>query len=108
MKVHYLRIVVLRLVVTVCIGTPVIAGTISQDGFLEQLKRTHPLFEKEQLTSEIQRQKRDSYLGNQDWNVQSSLFYTHDEPSFVVAGPEKTDAISFTGGLERAIWSTGG
>ena len=96
------------LVALLMMATTISAGTISQESFLEQLKQTHPLFEKEKLTAQIEQQKRESYLGNKDWNVRSSLFYLHDEPSFAVAGPEKTDAISITGGLEKAFWSTGG
>jgi len=84
------------------------AAPITRDQFLDQLKQSHPLFEKEKLTTQIEKQVRESYLGNQDWNIRSSLFYSHDEPSFAIAGPEKTNAVSVTGGLEKAFWSTGG
>ncbi len=99
---------ILQLLIAGSIGTVTNAGTISQNDFIDRLIQTHPLFAKEKLTAQIEQQRRDSYLGNQDWNVQSSLFYSHDEPSFAIAGPEKTDAVSFSGGLERAFWSTGG
>lgn len=95
-------------VIIIHIGAIANGGTISQDSFLEQLKQTHPLFEKEKLTAQIEKKRKESYLGEQDWNIKSSLFFSHDEPSFAVAGPEKTDAVSITGGLEKAFWSTGG
>lgn len=98
----------LHLTVIVWAAAATGAETISQDAFLGRLRQTHPIFEREKLSAQIEQQTRDAYLGGQDWHVQSSLFYLHDEPSFVVAGPEKTDAISISGGLERALWSTGG
>jgi outer membrane protein TolC len=90
------------------LGSIVKSETISQDVFLNRLIETHPIFEKEKITSQIEQKRRDSYLGSQDWNIQSSLFYSHDEPSFAVAGPEKTNAILINGGLKKAFWSTGG
>jgi outer membrane protein TolC len=84
------------------------ANTITQKEFLDRLKHTHPLFKKEKLTVQIEQQKRNGYLGRQDWNIQSAFFLLHDEPSYAIAGPEKTDAVSVSSGLEKAIWSTGG
>ena len=84
------------------------AETITQEGFLAHLRQTHPLFEKEKLTAQIEQQERASYLGNQDWNVQSSFFFSHEEPSIAFAGPERTNAFSVSGGVERLFWKTGG
>jgi len=96
------------LIVLLLLTSTINADMITKDDFLEQLKTSHPLFEKEKLTAQIARQEQAAYLGNRDWNVSSSLFYSQDEPSFAVAGPEKTDAISISGGLKKAFWSTGG
>jgi hypothetical protein len=87
---------------------PLLAETVTRDEFLNQLKQTHPLFEKEQLATEIEREEQKSYLGKRNWNFSSSLFYSHEEPSFAVMGPEKTNAINIDGGLEKMFWSTGG
>ena len=105
---HYLRFSLLPFVLIAGIGTIAHADTVSQASFLEQLKESHPIFEKEKLTAQIEEQDRASYLGNQDWNVRSSLFYSHDEPSFSISGPESTDALLFSGGLHRLFWKTGG
>lgn len=105
---RYLGLVLIRLLVMCGIGVSSHAGTITQADFVERLKQTHPLFEREKLTAQIEQHSRDSYLGSQDWNIQSSVLYCHDEPSFAIAGPERTDAIAITGGLEKALWSTGG
>lgn len=105
---RYLQSFLLRFVAVVYIGTSAYAGTISQSDFLDQLEETHPMFEKERLTAQIEQQERASYLGDQDWAVHSSLFLSHEEPSFAFAGPEKTDALSLAGGVQRRFWSTGG
>ena len=105
---YNLRLVVMLILLVIGIGTYAYAETISQDDFLDRLKQNHPLFEREKLTAQIEQQRRDSYLGSQDLSVLSSVFYSHDEPSFAVAGPEKTDRVSITSGLEKAFWSTGG
>jgi outer membrane protein TolC len=84
------------------------AQTIDRDVFLDRLKRVHPLFEKERLTAQIESEERNSLQGSEDWTAFSSLFYSHEEPTITFTGPEKTDAVSFDGGLERAFWRTGG
>ena len=66
------------------------AQTISQDEFLDQLERSHPLFEKEKLTTQIEREEQDSYLGVEDWNVFSSISFSHENlqwPSWDPAEP---------------------
>ena len=89
-------------------ATSVGAQTISLDEFLARLVRTHPVFVKEQLTVDIEAEQRNGYLGARDWNVTSSAFYVHEEPAIALMGPERTDAFSISGGVEKAFWSTGG
>jgi len=84
------------------------ARNVTQEQFLEQLKASHPLFEKEKLTAQIVDADRSSLLGAQDWRVRSSMFFSHEEPAIAISGPEKTDALIFSGGLQRLFWSTGG
>lgn len=108
MRVRYFRFTAPVLCLVFGMATSAYAGTISQGEFLERLKESHPLFEKEELSARIEQQTRDSYLGDRDWLVQSSLFYIHDEPTIVIAGPEKSDAVSIASSLEKALWSTGG
>lgn len=87
---------------------PLPAQTITQDEFLKQIVRVHPFFEKERLMPRIEEKERNSLLGAQDWNLLSSLNYSHEEPAIAIAGPEKTDAFSLEGGLEKVFWKTGG
>ena len=84
------------------------AQTITQEKFLDQLKQVHPIFEKERMTSQIEKADRSSFLGAEDWNLLSSISFSHEEPSVAFAGPERTDALSVSGGVERAFWGTGG
>ena len=84
------------------------AQTITLDQFLDQLKQTHPLFEKERLTVQIEKEGQNSLLGNQDWNILSSVNYLREEPAITFSGPERTDALSVSGGVERVFWKTGG
>ncbi len=76
--------------------------------FLSKLKTEHPLFTKENLASEIFRSRQQSLAGAQDWNFASSIGYFSDEPVISFASPEKTSGTSFSGGLEKTFWGTGG
>ena len=82
--------------------------TINLDEFLNQLQQTHPFFEKEKLTAQIEKEEQDSYLGAQDWNIISSTNFAHEEPAFAFMEPERTNSFSLTCGIERLFWRTGG
>ena len=84
------------------------AQTITQDEFLNQLQQVHPLFEKEKITSQIEKMAQSSYLGAQDWNLFSSASFSHEEPAIAFAGPEKYNTFSINSGLDKTFWSTGG
>ncbi|MCH7886601.1 MAG: TolC family protein [Candidatus Marinimicrobia bacterium] len=76
--------------------------------FLSQLKNEHPLFTKENLTSEIFRTRQQSLAGVQDWNFATSLGYFSQEPVINFSGPDKTVGGSFNSGIEKIFWGTGG
>ncbi|MCK4358602.1 MAG: TolC family protein [Candidatus Cloacimonetes bacterium] len=82
--------------------------TINLNEFLNQLQQTHPFFEKEKLTAQIEKEEQDSYLGAQDWNIISSTNFAHEEPAFAFMEPERTNSFSLTCGIERLFWRTGG
>jgi outer membrane protein TolC len=87
---------------------PLQAQTITQEEFLNHLRRVHPLFEKEKLTAQIEKENRKSYLGAEDWNIFSTVNFFHQEPSIAIAGPEQADALMLEGGVKRIFWRTGG
>ena len=84
------------------------AQTITLAKFLEQLQQKHPIFAKEKLTAQIEREEQNSHLGTQDWNVFSSVNLARETPAIAFAGPERTDAVTINGGVERLFWKTGG
>jgi outer membrane protein TolC len=84
------------------------AKTITQDEFLDMLKSSHPFFEAETLKPRIVEEERKTLAGAEDWNVFSALGFSHEEPAISFAGPERTDALSFSGGVNRLFWKTGG
>lgn len=83
------------------------AQTITQNEFLEQLIQLHPQFEKEKLTAQIETKERNSFVGAEDWQLISTAFYAHEEPAIAFASPERSDAFSVSGGVERLFWKTG-
>ena len=85
-----------------------ISQTVTLTEFLNQLKNEHPLFTKENLTSEIFRARQQSLTGAQDWNFASSLGYFSNEPVINFSGPDKTVGGSFNGGIVKTFWGTGG
>ena len=82
--------------------------TITMDQLLDELKQVHPLFEKERLKVQINRQEQEGYLGAEDWNVITSVNFLREKPVIALSSPERTDAFSMAGGVQRAFWKTGG
>ncbi|MCK4653549.1 MAG: TolC family protein [Candidatus Cloacimonetes bacterium] len=103
-----LKLIFLLLVEIFFISTMLISQTINMEDFINQLEETHPIFEKEKLTTQIEKEEKNSYLGNQDWNFHSSVNLSHEEPAFAFGEPEKTDAFYVSAGVERLFWRTGG
>jgi outer membrane protein TolC len=99
----------LMLIAFYCTLSLLKAQTITLDEYLDQLQRTHPLFEKERLTVQIDREKQESYLGTQDWLISSGPYYSRLNPlppgSFT---PESVDQIGMGAVAQRAFWKTGG
>ncbi|MBN4081106.1 TolC family protein [Caldithrix abyssi] len=85
------------------------AQTITLDEFLDQLKQKHPLFEKERLTVQIEKEAQSGYLGTEDWLITSGPYYSRQNPlppgSFT---PDRVDQISVGAMAGRTYWKTGG
>ena len=82
--------------------------TITQDEFLNQLKQNHPLFDKEKLSAEIEKEEQRSSLGDQDWKIFGSFSIRHEKPAINFAGPDRQETVSAEGGIEKLFWNTGG
>lgn len=107
-----MKSVVLRLLLSSgVIGVPSSsqAQTITLPEFLEMLKENHPRFEKEMLSTEIEKQGRDAFLGEQDWRITSSPSFVHQKPLVTSSfSPKRLDQMSVGASVEKAFWSTGG
>ena len=55
---------------------------------------THPVFKKEALTMDIERQSQLSTTGIQDWSLNSSLSLYHEEQAINFSGPDKMNTIN--------------
>ncbi len=82
--------------------------SITLNEYLNQLKEKHPFFVKENLRPEIAKEILSGLTGTEDWKVVSSLGFSTQEPAINFSGPDRTDALSFTGGFEKTFWATGG
>lgn len=85
------------------------AQTISMTEFLDSVKETHPLFEKEALSAQIETGEQARLLGSQDWVVSSSPFYAYQE--LVATSSFSPQKIQVTGAgvvVEKPFWNTGG
>jgi outer membrane protein TolC len=85
-----------------------IEESITLPQFLENLQRTHPFFEREELNHTIVSEEQKSLTGAEDWMVSSSANFNYINHSPVTAGIEKTNGTSLTSGVTRHFWSTGG
>ena len=84
------------------------AEPITKGDFVALLERTHPIFEKERLTPLIEEAAQQSYLGEVDWNLSSSLTWSRDEPTITAFSPDLTNALSRQTGVNKLFWDTGG
>ena len=83
------------------------AETLTFDTYLQSLK-SHPIFLKGSIDKSIIEEEQQEIQTAEDWLLKSSAFYSHEEPSFAVAGPERTDAVKLSGSVERIFWNNGG
>jgi hypothetical protein len=103
-----IRLIILLVAIVFGLHHIIAAQTITQEEFLGKLRRTHPLFQKEELTIEIEKEDKNSYLGSRDWRLLSSVTLIHEKPAIVSMGAERTNALSVSGGVEKLFWKTGG
>jgi len=89
------------LLIIFAVSPMVYSQELSLDDYLDRLKQTHPLFEKENLNSQIEEQARQSLRGTRDWNISSLATYSHSEM-------DNSNSLLINGGLQRLFWKTGG
>ena len=85
------------------------AETIALDEFLQRIQETHPFFEKESLSVEIESITQQGLLGAEDWNLTGTSYYSHQK--LLASGafsPDRVDLLGVDAAAERAFWKTGG
>ena len=83
--------------------------TITLDEFLDLIQLNHPFFAKEALSTEIESNGRDVYLGSEDWLITSSPYFARQNPLPPGAfSPERVDQTSVGAAVQRVFWKTGG
>ena len=104
-----MKSIILNLLILIGLFSVLKTQTITLDEFLDQLQQTHPLFEKERLTVQINSQEQEGYLGAQDWLLTSGPYYARQNPlppgSFI---PKRVDQMNLGAAAQRAFWKTGG
>ncbi len=81
---------------------------LTEKAFIALLEASHPVFQKERLTSAILDAERKGLRGVSDWNLSSNLTFSRQEPTLATMGPERTDAWSLQAGVTKQLWSNGG
>jgi outer membrane protein TolC len=96
--------IALALVTTMCGPT----GAVTLDDYLERVRATHPMFARESMQKDIERERRESLLGAQDWRLVSSPSFRHREPPQATPfDPERVDELDLDAGLSRTFWGNG-
>ena len=84
------------------------AESLSLEDYLDTVRSNHPFFVKEQMSVEIQRVRRDGFLGAQDWSLVSAPSFTHQEPlQRSPFDPERVDVLAVGAGVQRVFWGSG-
>ena len=83
------------------------AEQLSHEVFLGMLIDSHPVFKKETLTTDIERQAQLVSTAFQDWRLSTSFSLYHEEQAINFSGPDKMNTINADVALERTFWSTG-
>lgn len=85
------------------------AQTISLEEFLQAIKTTHPLIDRELLTPEIEATNRERALSDRDWSVSAEQFFVHNKPvSTGPFSPTRVDEVGLKASFQRSFWATGG
>ncbi len=100
------KIRILIIALLILISGNVKAEDLTMQNFLRSLK-THPIFLEGTIKQNLIKEQQNEMRTAEDWLLKSSAFYTHDEPSFAISGPERTDAIQLSGSVERLFWKNG-
>ena len=86
------------------------AEEISIDEYLDLVKKNHPFFTKEDLSTQIEEKEAESLLGAQDWmlSIEPSYSYLGKSSAPEYGAQNRIHQVGVTAGVNRSLWSTGG
>ncbi len=86
------------------------AEEISIDEYLDLVKKNHPFFAKEDLSTQIEEKEAESLLGAQDWmlSIEPSYSYLGKASAPEYGAQNRIHQVGVTAGVNRSLWSTGG
>jgi outer membrane protein TolC len=103
-----LRLFVTTVLVSVFAFGSGYSQVITLDEYIDRVRTSHPFFEKEAISTDIQKKERDGLLGAEDWRLISSPSFTHREPlQQSPFDPERIDFLTLNAGVGRTFWSNG-
>jgi outer membrane protein TolC len=84
------------------------AEAVTLDDYLKRVRASHPMFARENMQGDIERGRRESLLGAQDWQLVSSPSFRHREPPQASPfDPERVDELYLDAGVSRSFWGSG-
>ena len=85
------------------------AQPITLEGYLDLVRKNHPLFARERLAPAIEEQSRQRHLGGRDVRLGISPTYFTSQPLPASAfTPAQVNQLRAGTSVEKALWSTGG
>ncbi len=99
-----------RILLTPIFLTMVNAQAITEQTFVEQLKKTHPFFNQQALSSQIKHIEKQATTANEDWAIALDAQYKDEDVSHVssITAYEQLDTSSLTSSATRKFTQTGG
>jgi outer membrane protein TolC len=92
-----------------CLSVGSKGETISLEQLLDLVRETHPLILEENLTPQIETERRFRYTTGEDWVLGGNASYFHSKPVGTSPfSPSTLDIIGVSASLSRSLWSTGG
>ena len=99
-----------RILLTPIFLTMASAQAITEQTFVEQLKKTHPFFNQQALSSQIKLIEKQATTANEDWTIALDAQYKDEDVSHVssITAYDQLDTSSLTSSATRKFTQTGG
>lgn len=96
------------LIILIFLSTIACCETITKESFINSLKNNHPIFKKEYLSVEIEKQTQNIFKSITDWNISSTLTSSYKEDDLVSSEFEKYKGANLGVSIDKTFWESGG